>query len=230
MQHPDTPNRGREEGLPGAVGEWLPLARAGSTDALGRLLGAYRNYLLHIARQEIDPGLQAKESASDVVQETFLEAQRDFAQFHGSSAAEWRVWLRQLLLNNVANLIRRYRDTDKRRIDREVPLQPSSWSGTPGGQLAADTSTPSSHVRQDEQAQALDRALERLPDEYRQVLHARYREDRSFADIAQQLGRSPNAVRKLWARAVARLQAELAAPSSAEEPPGAAPNSHGDAS
>jgi RNA polymerase sigma-70 factor (ECF subfamily) len=221
MQHPDTPNRGPSEDLPGAVGEWLPLARAGSADALGQLLGAYRNYLLRIARQEIDPALQAKESASDVVQETFLEAQRDFARFHGSSADEWRAWLRQLLLNNVANLIRRYRDTDKRRIDREVPLRPSSWSGTPGGELAADTSSPSSHVRQDEQAQALDAALERLPDEYRQVLHARYREGRSFADIAQQLGRSANAVRKLWARAVARLQEELAS-SRTEEPPGPA--------
>src|SRR5437588_10211778 len=86
MQQPDTPYRGPREDLPGAVGEWLPLARAGSTDALGRLLGAYRNYLLRIARQEIAPALQAKESPSDVVQETFLDAQRDFARFHGSPA------------------------------------------------------------------------------------------------------------------------------------------------
>jgi RNA polymerase sigma-70 factor (ECF subfamily) len=63
-----------------------------------------------------------------------------------------------------------------------------------------------------EQAEALRRAMGRLPEEYREILRLRYEEGRSFEEVAQSLGRTPNAVRKLWARAVGRLRQELEAP------------------
>src|SRR5262249_58319869 len=91
----------------------LDEARAGSRAALGRVLEACRGYLMMIARQELDRDLQAKGSASDLVQETFLEAQRDFDRFSGTTEEELLAWLRRLLLNNIANFTRPYRDTDK---------------------------------------------------------------------------------------------------------------------
>jgi RNA polymerase sigma-70 factor (ECF subfamily) len=57
------------------------------------------------------------------------------------------------------------------------------------------------------------RALGRLPDEYRRVLLYRYQDGMTFPEIAGLLGRSTNAVQKLWARAVERLQQELETPS-----------------
>jgi len=63
-----------------------------------------------------------------------------------------------------------------------------------------------------EQAEALRRALERLPDDYRQVVTLRYQEGRPFAEIAERMQRSENAVRKLWFRAIERLQQELGTP------------------
>ena len=96
--------------------QWLFAARQGSPEALGEALEACRAYLLVIANRELDPRLNAKGGASDLVQETFLEAQRDLAGFHGSSEAEWRGWLRQMLVHNLANFVRRYRDTDKRKV------------------------------------------------------------------------------------------------------------------
>src|SRR5438105_3396849 len=105
------------------VGHWLQEAQAGSRDALGRALEACRAYLLLIARHEMPADLRAKGGASDLVQETFLEAQRDFAQFQGQTAEELQAWLRRLLLNNIANFVRRYRETDKRDARREVPLR-----------------------------------------------------------------------------------------------------------
>src|SRR6266446_2817513 len=107
------------------AGEMAPLldaARRGSRQALGQLLESCRSYLLMVARGELDADLQAKEGASDLVQETFLEAQRDFGQFQGASEAELLAWLRRLLLNNVANFTRRYRTTGKRSVTREVAL------------------------------------------------------------------------------------------------------------
>jgi RNA polymerase sigma-70 factor (ECF subfamily) len=70
------------------VARYLPEARAGSPEALGRALEGCRLYLLALAERELDAGLRAKGGASDLVQETFLEAQRDFARFRGDSEAE----------------------------------------------------------------------------------------------------------------------------------------------
>src|SRR6516162_7478128 len=102
---------------------WLAEARTGSREALGQVLETFRGYLLLIANKEMGPELQAKGGGSDLVQDTFLEAQRDFANFHGDSPEELRAWLRRLLLNNVANFIRQYRERAKRDVRREVPIQ-----------------------------------------------------------------------------------------------------------
>src|SRR5947209_965583 len=112
-----------------AVDECLRAARTGSREALGQALEACRLYLLRIAREELDSVLQAKASASDLVQETFLEAQRDFPKFQGRTEAELLAWLRQALLHNLANLERQYRATAKRRVTREVRLPTESSAG-----------------------------------------------------------------------------------------------------
>jgi RNA polymerase sigma-70 factor (ECF subfamily) len=189
--------------------QWLPAARAGSREALGRVLFAARRYLLGIARQELDPDLRAKNCPSDLVQETFVEAQRDFGQFQGDTEAELLAWLRQLLLHRVGKLRRRYRDTHKRRLVREVALGGDSSSEGPAGGLAANVLSPSGQAMEHEQDQALQAALGRLPDDYRRVITLRYQEQLPFEEIGRLLQRSPDAARKLWARAVERLHEEL---------------------
>lgn len=187
----------------------LPAAHAGSPEALGAALEACRLYLLAVAERALDDNLRAKAGASDIVQETFLEAQRDFARFHGQNGAELRAWLRRLLVNNLSNFARHYRDTDKRRLDREIFLDPTASASRVGPVPAADGPTPSQQVVVDEEEAELDAAIERLPEDYRILLRMRYREERSFEEIAAALNRSNNAVRKLWARALQRLEDEL---------------------
>jgi len=175
-------------------------------------LEAARQYLLTIARQEFDPDLRAKNSPSDVVQETFVEAQRAFGQFQGETEAELLAWLRQLLLHRVGKLRRRYRDTQKRRLAREVALgSDDSSSGLAGG-LTADTPSPSGQAMEHEQDEVLQAALGRLPEDYRRVITLRYEEQLPFEEIGRLLQRSPDAARKLWARAVERLHEELDVP------------------
>lgn len=180
----------------------LTAARSGSREALGELLERYRNYLLLIAQQEMDPALNAKVGPSDLIQETFLEAQRDFQHFHGHSEPELLAWLRQLLHNNLANLARFYRDTAKRDIQREVPLDLL-------GEPRADTVTPGEQAAAAEQATRLQDALGRIPADYREVLLLRCRDNCSFEEIGRRLNRSANAAQKLWARAVERLRTEM---------------------
>jgi RNA polymerase sigma-70 factor (ECF subfamily) len=195
-----------------SAAQWLPAARAGSREALGKLLEATRRYLLTIAQQELDPDLRAKNSPSDVVQETFVEVQRAFGQFQGDTEAELLAWLRQLLLHRVGKLRRRYRDTQKRRLAREVALGGDDSSDGPAGGLAANALSPSGQAVEHEQDQALQAALGRLPEDYRRVITLRYEEQLPFEEIGRLLQRSPDAARKLWARAVERLQEELDSP------------------
>src|SRR5262249_18371673 len=107
---------------PPAFLERLARARAGDGEALGRLLDGCRGYLLLIARQELDADLQAKGGASDLVQDTFVDAQRDFIRFVGGDEAELLAWLRRILLNNLANFTRGFRETEKRKVALEVPI------------------------------------------------------------------------------------------------------------
>jgi RNA polymerase sigma-70 factor (ECF subfamily) len=194
------------------AGRWLAAARAGSNDALGQALEACRDYLLLIAQQEMDPNLRAKGGASDIVQETFLEAQRAFENFKGNSDEELRAWLRRILLNNLGDFRRRYRESDMRAIAREVGLGADGSSAGVGANLPADGSTPSRHAVEQEATDLLMQAIDRLPDDYRQAILLRYREELSFEEIGQRMNRSPAAIRKLWARAVVRLREEFTKP------------------
>jgi RNA polymerase sigma-70 factor (ECF subfamily) len=193
----------------GGVERLLAAARSGSREALGEALQAYRAYLLLIAQQELDPELRAKGGASDLVQETFVDAQRLIGTFEGTTDGPWAAWLRELLLNNLADFVRRYRNTGKRRLSREVDL-PASDSGVKcGGEAVDENPSPSVRAMAAEQTAALEHALNRLPDDYREVLSLRYQGDLSFEEIGQRLGRSANAARKLWLRAVRKLEQEL---------------------
>ena len=191
--------------------ELIRQARAGSTEALGRLLDRCRGYLLRIAHHDLDPRLQAKGGASDLVQETFLEALRDFGEFSGDSEAELLAWLRHRLHFRIAKFVRSYRQTSKRAASREVPLPGGGSSDAMTSALPAAQSSPSEHVVAGERDRLLEQAMERLPEEYRRVIELRYRRGLSFEEIGAVLARTPNSARKLWARAIERLKHDLRA-------------------
>jgi RNA polymerase sigma-70 factor, ECF subfamily len=192
---------------PAELRKLLDEARAGSREAIGTALELCRNYLLAIANGELKPALRAKGGASDLVQQTFLEAQRDFAQFDGATLEAIQAWLKQLLLHNVTDFARAYENTAKRQLKREQMLPGGSTSDA---HLPAGTPTASVEAVAAEEAAQLRAAIDTLPEDYRAVILLRYEGEHSFAEIAQRLGRTENAVRKLWFRAVERLEAALA--------------------
>jgi RNA polymerase sigma-70 factor (ECF subfamily) len=188
---------------------WIDAARAGSREALGKSLEACRRYLLGIARQEMAPRLQGKGGASDIVQETFLEAQRSFSHFQGSSQAELRAWLRHLLHHRVAKFGRRYRTTQKRNLERERVLPADHLLHQMDGARLAVLATPSGLLMADEQATELREAVARLPEDYQQVIALRFGERCSFEEIGQRMQRSANAARLLWLRSIERVKREM---------------------
>ena len=98
-------------------------ARQGDAECRERLFGLCRSYLGFVARSQIETWLRRKVDASDLVQETMLEAFRDFERFQGHSEQEWLAWLRKILNHNAADFVRRYRGTAKRAAGREVPFR-----------------------------------------------------------------------------------------------------------
>src|SRR5947199_10526972 len=100
----------------------LEEARSGDAVALGRLLEQYRHYLALLARLQIGRRLQGKVDASDLVQETFLDAHRHFPQFRGTTEGEFVSWLRQILAGRVALLVRHYHGTQRRDLNLEPQI------------------------------------------------------------------------------------------------------------
>jgi RNA polymerase sigma-70 factor (ECF subfamily) len=176
--------------------------------ALGRRLESYRGYLTLLARTQIGRRLRGKVDPADVVQETFLHAVRDLTQFRGTSDQELAGWLRQILAARLADLVRRYCGTQGRDVHLERALQGEldQSSQVLDRGLAAPLSSPSQQAARHERAAWLAQALEQLPEDYREVLVLHHLEECDFPEVARRMGRSVEAVKKLWARALARLR------------------------
>jgi RNA polymerase sigma-70 factor (ECF subfamily) len=179
-------------------------ARAGDVAALAEMLNGLRQYLLAIAEGELDAALRGKLGASDLVQETFVRAQQRFAAFAGSTEDELRAWVRQILLNQCLDV----RDAflaAKRDIKREVSIDAPGLVVSLVDALPLDTPSPGSRVVAADEDARMAVALDQLPADYRQVVWLRNWEGQEFEEIGRQMDRSADAVRKLFARAVAKL-------------------------
>ncbi len=177
---------------PGGVADHgNPSARAGEFEP-------YRAYLTLVARRSIGPALAGKVGVSDLVQETFLLAQRQAGTFRGQTGAQWRAWLKSILLHHLANQ-RRYHAIRARRGAQDTP-------GRDVPTEAAAITPPSRQLMRRERDVALGEAMERLPEHYRRVIAWHHHERLTFIEIARRMGISDDAAQKLWGRALVRLR------------------------
>jgi RNA polymerase sigma-70 factor (ECF subfamily) len=173
----------------------------------------WRAYLLLLARLQIGPELRGKLDASDIVQETLLEAYRQRATFRGRSEGELAAWLRKLLACNLVDALRRLH-AGKRDASREQSLEEAVERSSARLEAfrAAEQSSPSQQAERHEQAARLAAALERLPEAQREAVEMRYCQGLALADISQRLGRSTAAVAGLLKRGLHQLRQELQTP------------------
>lgn len=176
---------------------------------LGETLTQLGAWLKLTAQAELADDVRSKLGASDIVQQTLLEAQRDWGNFQGSTVKELSQWLRQILTHNLHDVAGRYLRAEKRDVRREIPLHDRDDSCNLRFELAASGPSPSSIVRQRERDDQLDLALLALSDRYRKVLLLRHQDGLTFPDIGDRLDISAEAARKVWLRAVQALRREL---------------------
>ena len=160
-------------------------------------LERYRSYLLLLARLH----LGARDGASDVVQQTLLEAFQQRDQFRGARDAERAAWLRRALANNLADA-----DRARHRRKRDVSRQIDVSAARLGELLAADGPSPSQEAARGEDAVALAAALEQLPEAQRQALVWQHWHGLTLAQIGARLDRTPVAVAGLLKRGLKRLR------------------------
>lgn len=189
----------------------LSQALAGSGVCFGRLLHVYRNYLKVLVVSQLDKKLASRVSPSDVVQETFLEANRDFTNFRGSSSAEFCAWLRRILVNNLHRVVEQHVLAEKRDVRREVSLETLA-SNLEQSTARLDSilpdpgSSPSGNAERHELEIALADRLAELPNNYRDVIVLRHIEALPFEEVGKRLERSAGAARMLWLRAIEMLR------------------------
>ena len=159
-------------------------------------LDEFRDYLLRLARAQLGAAPDGKLDASDVVQQTLLEAHAKRDQFRGKSGAELAGWLRKMLTCTLADA-RRALGRHKRAADREQPLE---------GDPAGEQTSPSGRAVRDEQSAELAEALAQLPEDQRVAVTLRHCQGKSLADISGEMGRSPAAVAGLLKRGLQRLR------------------------
>jgi RNA polymerase sigma-70 factor (ECF subfamily) len=167
----------------------------------------FRPYLTMLARLQFDNALNAKLDASDIVQQTLLEAHRARTDFRGQSDQEKLAWLRQILARNIADELRKFR-RQKRNVHLENSLQAALSESAIRVErwLAADESTPSQFAMANEQAVILGAALMRLPDDQRRAIELFHLQGHSAADVAVRLDRSEVAVAGLLRRGLKKLR------------------------
>jgi RNA polymerase sigma-70 factor (ECF subfamily) len=192
-----------------ATGEFLAAARQGSREALGSALESCRTYLMMVANQELDRDLRAKLGPSDVVQETFITAQQVFERFAGRSQEELLAWLRQILVNKIAEARRHYFRAQRRALGRESQGGgPTNGNGAAWQQIARDL-TPHRQLVSVETAENVSRAMDSLSPDHQQVIRLRNWQVLGFDEIGRRMGRSAGAARALWLRAVEQLALAL---------------------
>jgi RNA polymerase sigma-70 factor (ECF subfamily) len=189
------------------------LAQTGAGELAARedLLAAYRPYLRLLAERRMPRVVQKRLDASDIVQQTLVDAVRGLPEFRGHTEPEFTAWMVRLLERNFLMSIRDH-TLGKRDIRLEQIWGDGSGSAVLTWQtLPADGSSPMSNVFRGEAALHLAAALEKLPADQRTALELRYISEETLQAIADEMGRSLSSVVVLIRRGVEALQEILPA-------------------
>jgi len=184
-------------------------AQVGGDAVKGAFFAAYRAYLCFLARDGIGTELQGKVAASDLAQDVLLAAQNGFPGFRGATERELLAWLRRMLANRIVDYARKYGGSRRRANERSI--EDILYESSIGFEsvVAASGLSPSQEAEKRELATILTNALDRVASDHQEVILLRTKSGLSWAEVADRMDRSPEAVRQLWVRALKALKPHL---------------------
>jgi RNA polymerase sigma-70 factor (ECF subfamily) len=173
----------------------LEQAQAGDRAAFELLFARHQDELHQVVAWRLDRRLRARVDPSDVVQDTQLEAFRRFEDFLQRRPMPFRLWLRKTAYQRLQLLRRQHLRTERRAVEREVPL-PDRSSVLLAQRLFARDEAPSERLDRRELAARVRRALTLLADADREILLMRVLEELSYQEIGCLLDIDAAAARK----------------------------------
>jgi RNA polymerase sigma-70 factor (ECF subfamily) len=183
------------------------LAKDGDKPALNQLYTVYAERVRRILRLRMSKELRPKLDSMDLVQDALLSALGGLGDFTYKNEGDFLRWLSRIAQNalrdNLDKLHAAKRDIRKEvRLDNHRPTTGTGFAGTPG---AIDATTPSVIMSKKEDLDKLEKAIDELKPEYREVIVLTKIEGLSYREIGERLSKSPDAVRMLVPSAMAEL-------------------------
>lgn len=181
-------------------------ARSGDERALETVLGSVHDRLLGRAARKIGPEWQGRIDPDDLLQETYIQAVADFASFRDTDEESFYRWISTILDHRFIDAVRRHRA--KKRGEGRAAVAPGAMSRHESflGQCLPDLQTPSVIPRRQEAIAAMMVAIARLEPDQRVVVQRLLLDQEPIADVARDMERSEDAVRRLGSRAVEKLR------------------------
>jgi len=185
----------------------VALAQDGDESALSQLCNVYGARVLWIVRLRMGRELRSKLESMDVVQDVLLSALKDLGHFTYKTEGDFLRWLSRIAENRLRGHLQRLH-ANKRDIRKEVRLNGYRLTAEDSVVAALDavvTTTPSAIMSKREELDKLAKAIDALKPEYKQVIVLTKIERLSYREIGDKLGRSADAARMLFSRAMAAL-------------------------
>ena len=185
----------------------VAMVRGGDESALNQLCNVYGPRVHWIIRLRMGKELRSKLESMDLVQDTLIHALSGLDDFTYKNEGDFVRWLSTIAENVLRGNIKKLH-AGKRDIRREVPLDgygPTTDSRLVGNRRPIDATTPSVIMSRKEELEKLEKAIDQLKPEYKEVIILTKIERLSYKEISERLGKSNDAVRKLISRAILAL-------------------------
>jgi RNA polymerase sigma-70 factor (ECF subfamily) len=169
-------------------------AQNGDRAAFDFLVSKFQGRLKTLVRLRIGSHLKGNVAIEDVLQEALLRAFQSIGKATFDTEQSFFAWLATIAERTIVDLARRHASRPSCSLEREIP--------------ASDVS-PSRGLQRQERFERLQRALDSLSPDHREVIVLARLQGLPFKEIAQRMNRSYTAVANLLSRALTELRSSF---------------------
>jgi RNA polymerase sigma-70 factor (ECF subfamily) len=187
--------------------ELIARAAGGDAGAMQVVLAGYRNDLLDFITRNIPAEVSRFIEPQDVYQDVCIECFRRLPELQHNAASLYS-WLIKCARSRLVDLARAYQ-SQKRGGGRIAELAADESLVALLEEVAVFERTPSRSAVARELVLTVKESIERLPDQYQELLRLRFFQGLTLVELADRLGRSNGAVTMAYSRALKLLRQEM---------------------
>ena len=173
--------------------------KKGNEEALKTLIKRYASPLYNFTAR-----LTNRSAATDSVQEVFIKAWKNISRFDPERAS-FKTWVFTIAKNTTTDFLRKKKSLLFSDLEKDGDADSDSFAEN----IPAEDLLPDETLQKLEDSQMLDKILEKLPPDYREVLVLHYQEEMTFEEIGKILDKSLNTIKSQHRRAIIKLRKML---------------------